>query len=73
MHCDDSWNVLGASFYSSIAEAKASADSAYAGITSNWLKYRELTDQESHEVERLRQTLHELESKFPIDGGPHAA
>ena len=37
-YCDASWNVLAAGGYSSVREARASAETSYAGISRNWVK-----------------------------------
>ncbi len=72
MECDASWNVLAASFHSSI-EAKASAEDTYAGISPKSLEHRELTEQECREIAELRESLRILAPEHPIDRDPHAA
>jgi len=73
MHCNSSWSVLAASYYSSIEAAKESAECAYVGISSGWRACHELSEQECREVEERRQSLRELAALYPIDRGPHAA
>ena len=73
MECDVSWNVLAASFHSSIAAAKVSAEDTYAGISSRWVEHRELTEQECREIAELRDSLRILAAEHPIDRDPHAA
>src|SRR5262245_32668978 len=73
MRCDVSWNVLAASFSSSVDEAIASSEREYRGISSKWTRYRALTSSEAAEVGEKRRTLRKLAAKYPLDGrNPHA-
>lgn len=37
VHCDQAWNVLGASSFSSIAEAASRAERTYRGVSRAWV------------------------------------
>ena len=65
IHCDEHWSTLAAGHYPRLEDARASAESAYAGIASLWTKFRELSPEESAEVETTRKFLRELASQFP--------
>ena len=65
IHCDENWSTLAAGHYPRLEDARASAESAYAGIASSWTKFRELSAQESEEVETTRKFLRELAAQFP--------
>ena len=52
--CDNAWNVLGVAAYDSVEKAKVRTENSYAGITSKWLQFRELTQDERSEIEEIR-------------------
>lgn len=65
LHCNERWETLAAGHYSQLADARASAESAYGGIASGWTKFHELSPEESAEVETTRKFLRELAADFP--------
>jgi hypothetical protein len=67
MHCDESWAVLAVQGSPSIDSAKAIAERAYSGITSKWKPYRELSAEESAEVEAEREYLQRLDKEYPVE------
>ncbi len=72
-HCDDAWNVLAAGGAKSISEAQRTAETAYSGISSNWVNYRPLARTEAAELETEREELRRLWRDLPrLDGDPHA-
>lgn len=37
-HCSEDWDVLGAVFYNSVAEAEKRAERTYPGVSSHWIE-----------------------------------
>ena len=68
LHCDSCWNVLAAESASTVQEARSRAERAYAGISSRWTPYRELTHEELREIEREREAIRKLMRQHPLDG-----
>lgn len=66
MHCNDYWNVLGVIADSSIEEARNTAEMEFVGISSRWIPYRELTQAEMDEVDRVRSDLEEIDRLHPV-------
>jgi hypothetical protein len=67
MHCDADWMTVTAETFEDADAAQASAESRYAGVPMRWSHYRELTEQERHEVQVTRDFLRELAAEFPDD------
>jgi hypothetical protein len=52
--CDNDWNVLGAGGYGTLENAQTRAESAYAGASAKWQKFRPLTSEELSEIDETR-------------------
>lgn len=65
LHCNAHWETLAAASYTDAQSARASAESAYAGIPVEWTRYRELTAQERAEIESTQRFLRELIADYP--------
>jgi len=55
--CDQDWRVIGAGGYKSVAEARESAERRYSGVDRLWIPFRNLNEEEIHEVKQTRQFL----------------
>jgi hypothetical protein len=55
--CDNDWNVLGAGGYGTIENAQARAESAYAGSSARWQKFRPLTPEELSQIDETRRVV----------------
>jgi hypothetical protein len=74
MHCDRGWHVLGVCRAATVEAAKELCERGYAGISSRWISFRELSPEESAEVESDRLTMQQMVRDHPLDGhDPFAA
>jgi hypothetical protein len=60
MHCNDEWHTVAAATYPDVATAQASAAVAYGALAPEWVKFRELSEEEAREVATTRAFLREI-------------
>jgi hypothetical protein len=60
MHCNDEWHTVAAATYPDVATAEASAAAAYGALAPEWVKFRELSEEEAREVATTRAFLREI-------------
>lgn len=60
MHCNEEWQTVAAATYPDIATAEASAAAAYGALAPEWVRFRELSQEEAREVATTRAFLREI-------------
>jgi hypothetical protein len=60
LHCNERWETVAAEPFSELAVAEAACANAYGADVVPWQPYRELTAEESREIESTREFLREL-------------
>ena len=60
MHCNEEWQTVAAATYPDVASAEASAAAAYAALAPEWVRFRELSEEEAREVATTRAFLREI-------------
>jgi hypothetical protein len=67
IHCDAEWGTVIGESYPDGESARVAAGEAYREEAIEWMAFRELTAQESREVETTRAFLREITAEFPPD------
>ena len=60
MHCNEEWQTVAAATYPDVATAEASAAAAYGALAPEWVRFRELSEEEASEVATTRAFLREI-------------
>ena len=68
LRCTDDWDVLGVSGHASLAEARASAERTYRGISAEWFPFMELTAEKRVKVEEARADAQRVRREGLIGG-----
>ena len=65
IHCNDEWSTVIGESFPDADSARAAAGEAYRDDALAWTRFRELTAQESREVQTTRAFLREITAEFP--------
>ena len=65
IHCNDEWSTVIGESYADAQSARVAAGEAYRGGRIEWVRFRDLTPEESREVETTRAFLREITAEYP--------